>query len=415
MTLYRRDLEEEDGVGSHEKSDLLEWAQTLHPSSLELQDDPYPHYAKLRSQCPVARSEVGDGFWILSKYDDIQFVLQSHARFSSRQVTVDHATFTSLGPDIPTHMDPPEHSRYRKLMNPWFRPTVVEAMEADMRATAIRLIEPVLGGHEWDFLNDFAIPFPCAIFLDLMGLPAEDLPMLLSWKDQILRATTAEALAEAFGTVKVDLRNYFQQIYRDRHAQTEPGDDLIGTLISVQVDGERPLDESEFVRSACLMWGAGLDTVTSQLSLAINYLAENLDKRDELTAHPDRIPNAVEELIRYDSLVSECRVATEDVQIRGRTIRAGDIVWMLFGSAGRDEDQFADPDVVDFDRTQIRHLGFGGGVHRCLGSHLARAELRIAMEEIHRLVPTYRIDEIRPPTRHSGYVRGVDSLHLLID
>ena len=397
-------------------ADVQDWTRGLHPSSPELQDDPYPHYAKLRSQCPVAHSEVGRGFWVLSKYDDIMYVLQNHAQFTSTQgVTVDPATLTSLGPDLPTHIDPPEHTRYRKLMNPWFRPAVVETMEPGMRDCAVRLIEPVLGGRDWDFLNDFAVPFPCAIFLDLMGLPADQLPMFLTWKEQILRATTAQELAAVYGTVKVDLREYFRGIYADRRARPEAGDDLIGTLISARIDGERPLDESEFVRAAVLMWGAGLDTVTSQLALAVHFLAGRPDKRDELAAYPERIPNAVEELIRYDSLVTEGRVATQDVRIRDMTIRAGDFVLMLFGSAGRDEDQFADPDVVDFGRNPIRHLGFGGGVHRCLGSHLARAELRIAMEEIHRLVPAYRLDPARPAVRHSGYVRGVDSLHLVID
>ncbi len=396
--------------------DVRDWVRTLHPSSPDLRADPYPYYAQLRAECPVAHSEVGAGFWVLSKYDDIQYVLQHHELFtSSRGVTVDPATFTSLGPDIPTHIDPPEHTRYRKLMNPWFRPALVETMEPGMRESAIELIKPVVGQRSWDFLNDFAVPFPSAIFVALMGLPASELPMFLVWKEQLLRATTPEELGEAFTTVKVDLREYFEQIYDERVAQPEPGDDLIGTLIAARLDGERPLDRSEFVRTACLMWGAGLDTVTSQLSLAMTYLGANPHKRDELVADPARIPNAVEELMRYESLVSECRVATQDVQIRDTTIREGDVVWLLFGSAGRDEDQFTEADEVDFDRSPIRHLGFGGGVHRCLGSHLARAELRIAMEEIHRLVPTYRLDPDVPPEAHSGYVRGVDRLQLLID
>jgi cytochrome P450 len=401
-------------VDTRDRTDIAAWVRALHPSSPDLQDDPYPHYARLRAQCPVGRSEVGDGFWVLSKYEDIQFVLRNHALFSSRQITVDPARLTTLGPDIPTQIDPPEHLRYRKVMSPWFRPVVVKAMEDSIRASAVALLEPVAGGTHWDFLTDFAVPFPCAIFLELMGLPAGDMPMFLTWKDTILRATTPEALAEVWGTVKVDLRDYFQQVYRERRALADPGTDLIGSLITAQVDGERPLDESEFVRSATLMWGAGLDTVTAQLSLAVAYLAEHPARRDELVARPDLTPNAVDELMRYESLVSQARVATADVEIRGRTIRAGDVVWLLQGSAGRDEEEFADPDVVDFERTDIRHFGFGGGVHLCLGIHLARAELRIAMEEIHRLVPAYRIDETRPPIRHSGYVRGIDRLHLLI-
>jgi cytochrome P450 len=401
-------------VTAQQETDLEQWVRTLHPSSPDLQDDPYPYYKRLRAQCPVAHSEAGPGFWVLSKYDDINYVLAHPELFSSRQITVDPATLTSLGPDIPTQIDPPEHQRYRKLMNPWFRPSVIEKMEPAMRASAVALIEPVVGRPDWDFLNDFAVPFPCQIFLDLMGLPASDLPTFLSWKDQILRATSAEELGAVFNTVKADLRDYFVQVYADQQARPQGGDTVIGSLVSAQVDGERPLDESEFVRTACLMWGAGLDTVTAQLSLAIDFLAGHPEQREDLVAHPDRIPRAIEELMRYDSLVAECRVARQDLRIQDMTIGEGDLLWLLYGSAGRDEDQFTEPEVVDFDRTPIKHLGFGGGVHRCAGMHLARSEMRIALEEIHRLVPSYRLDPAQPTLRHTGYTRGVDRLHLLL-
>ncbi len=396
-------------------SEVSEWARSLHPYSPELQEDPHPFFARLRSECPIAHSEQSGGFWILSKYEDIRFVLQHHDIFSSTQITVDPMSFTPLGQDIPTQVDPPEHTRYRTLMNPWFAPRVVESMEDGMRAAAVQLLEPLAGQSEWNFVEDFAAPYPAGIFLDLMGLPPADLPMFTEWKRLILHANSPEELALAYRTVKVDLMEYFRTIYRERHGRTSPGDDLIGSLIAAQVGGERPLDESEFIRAACLLWGAGLDTVESQLALAMHYLSQHPDQRDVLVARPELIPNAVEELIRYESLVSECRKATRDVLIGETAIRAGDVVWMLFGSAGRDEDHTPDADTVNFERESIRHFGFGGGVHRCVGSHLARAELRIAMEEIHRRVPKYRLDESKPAVRRNGYTRGVKRLHLRID
>jgi len=394
---------------------VCEWAKTLHPYSPELQEDPYPHYARLRAECPIARSEESGGFWILSKYDDIHFVLQHHEIFSSVQITVDPMSFTPLGQDIPTQVDPPEHTRYRTLMNPWFSPRAIEAMEDTIRAAALELLEPMVGRSEWDFMADFAAPFPSGIFLELMGLPPEDLPRFTDWKRLILHAKSPEELSLAYSTVKVDLMEYFRAIYRERQGRVSPGEDLIGSLIAAQVGGERPLDESEFIRTACLMWGAGLDTVESQLGLSMHYLSQHPDKRDMLVAKPELIPFAIEELMRYESLVAECRKATQDVMIRGTQIRAGDVVWMLFGSAGRDEDYTPNPDEVDFERAGVRHFGFGGGVHRCVGSKLARAEMRIALEEIHRLLPNYRIDETKPARRHGGYTRGVDALHLRID
>jgi len=300
-------------------------------------------------------------------------------------------------------------------MNPWFAPAVVARMEDGMRAAAVRLVDPLAGQSEWNFVRDFAALYPAGIFLDLMGLPESDLPMFYEWKVLILHANSPEQLAQAYATVKVDLMEYFRGIYRQRHGRTAPGDDLIGSLIAARLGGERALDESEFIRTACLLWGAGLDTVESQLALAMHYLSQHPDQRDLLVDRPELIPNAIEELIRYESLVSECRKATKDVVIRDTQIRAGDVVWMLFGSAGRDEDQVLDAETVDFEREQIRHFGFGGGMHRCVGSHLARAEMRIAMEEIHRRLPNYRLDESKPVVRHNGYTRGVDQLHLRID
>jgi cytochrome P450 len=251
------------------------------------------------------------------------------------------------------------------------------------------------------------------IFVPLMGLPESDLGTFLGWKDKILHTTDPAQRAEVFATVNAELQAYFTAVFHDRRRRADPGDDVIGQLAQARFDGGRPLTLQEFVGMACLLWGAGLDTVTAQLSLAVHHLATHPELRDQLAADPALIPTAIEELMRFDSLVNDCRKATADIEIGGKTIKAGDMVMVMYGAAGRDPEQFPDPYRIDFRRYPNRHFGFGGGIHRCAGSHLARAELRVAMEEIHRRMPRYALDPDQPVERHFGYVRGLDSLHLV--
>jgi len=395
--------------------DAARFARGFHLYNDELQDDPYPVIDRLRAECPVARSEAMGGFWVVTRYQDCRFVLQDPALFSSVQNIVPHTQMTALGPDIPTQIDPPDHGKYRQILNPLLSPRVVAAVEPRMRALATELIDGILAAGRCDFLADFAVPFPSLIFVPLMGLPESDLDTFLGWKNKILHTTDAALRAEVFNTVNAELQAYFTAVFQERRGRTDPGDDVIGRLVQARFDGDRLLTLEEFVGMACLLWGAGLDTVTAQLSLAIHHLAAHRDLRDELAADLALIPTAVEELMRFDSLVNDCRKATADVQIGGQTIKAGDMVMVMYGAAGRDPEQFPDPYRIDFRRYPNRHFGFGGGIHRCAGSHLARVELRVAMEEIHTRMPRYALDPGRPVQRHFGYVRGLDSLHLVLE
>jgi len=395
--------------------DAEDFARTFHLYNDELQDDPYPVIDQLRATCPVAHSEAMGGFWVVTRYQDCQFVLQNYELFSSVQNIVPHTQTTAIGPDIPTQIDPPEHGKYRSILNPLLSPPVVGALEPRMRALATELIDGIVAAGRCDFLADFAVPYPSRLFVPLMGLPESDIDTFLEWKDKILHTTDTAQRAENFRTVNAELQAYFTAVFHERRRRDDPGDDVVGNLVNARYDGERVLTLEEFVGMATLLWGAGLDTVTGQLSLGIYQLATHPDLRDELVADLALVPNAIEELMRFDGLVNDCRKATEDVEIGGKTIKAGDMVMVMYGAAGRDPEQFPDPYRLDFHRQPNRHFGFGGGVHRCAGSHLARLELRVAMEEIHTRMPRYRLDPDRPVARHFGYVRGLDSLHLLID
>ena len=382
-----------------------------HPA---LQQDPYPTYAQMREQCPVARSDKYGGYWILSRYDEAKFVHQTTEYFSTRHISIPPVEYP-LGPEIPLHIDPPEHMKYRQPLLKMFSPAQAQAAEGHIREVAVRLLEAMIADGSTDFLAGFAVPLPCLIFCELMGVPKENLTLFLKWKDDYLRAPTAER-AQRIQQMYGGVASMFSDEWESRGNLDDPGDDIIGKLMKMEYNKERKLTKNEFIRTARFLFFAGLDTVTSQLALMVHYLGTHLDKRDELTREPSLIPAAIEELMRYDTLVGVCRVVKKDVEIGGRTLKEGDFVMSLLNSANRDEKVFSAPDEVHFDRASAnRHLGFGVGPHRCLGSHLARTEMRIALEELHRLMPKYRVDPARPVKMHLGTVRGVDSLHLIYD
>lgn len=313
--------------------DAEQFARGFHLYNDELRDDPYPVIDRLRAQCPVARSDLMGGFWVVTRYQDCRFVLQNHALFSSVQNIVPDIRMTTLGPDIPTQIDPPDHGKYRQILNPLLSPRAVAPVEPRMRALATELIDVIAAAGRCDFLADFAVPFPSLIFVPLMGLPESDLGTFLDWKNKILHTTDEAQRAEIFETVNAELQAYFTAVFHERRRRADPGDDLVGQLAQARFDGERLLSLEEFVGMACLLWGAGLDTVTAQLSLAIHHLATHPDLRDELAADLALVPTAIEELMRFDSLVNDCRKATADVEIGGKTIKAGDMVMVMYGAA----------------------------------------------------------------------------------
>ncbi len=395
--------------------DAEAFARGFHLYNAELQDDPYPEIDKLRAQCPVAHSEQYGGFWVITRYQDCRYVLQHPELFSSVQNIVPHTQTTAVGPDIPTQIDPPDHGKYRQIINPLLSPRVVAALQPRMRALVGELLDGIVESGRCDFLADFAVPYPSLIFVPLMGLPESDLEMFVEWKNKILHTFDPDEKAVNYQTVNRELQEYFTSVFHERRRRDDPGDDLIGNMVKARFDGERPLTLAEFVGMATLLWGAGLDTVTAQLALAVHHLAVNPELRDQLTANLSLIPTAIEELMRFDSLVNDCRKATTDIDLGGQQIKAGDMLMVMYGAAGRDPEQFPDPYRIDLGRHPNPHFGFGGGIHRCAGSHLARAELRIAMEEIHTRMPRYRLDPEQPMSRHFGYVRGLDNLNLIID
>jgi len=375
-----------------------------------LADDPYPTYAHLRKNCPIGRSEKHGGFWILSKYADIAEVCRQPETFSSNPAAIP-ANMGQARPMIPLEADPPDHTQYRRILAPVFSPGGAAALEDEIRRAVTILIDGFIEKGSCDLVADFSAQLPPMVFLQFMQWPMADAPKFIEWTDRIIRGDGGSVddatIREQAGA---ELYGYFAQMMVAR--AEKPTNDFVSYLMNADVAGERKLSQFEVLDIIFNLLIAGLDTTNAALGNAFSYLATRPDQRDCLASNPSLIPAAIEELVRWDSLLATGRTVTRDTEIRGVTMQAGDRIMVLFGSASRDEDVFDRPDDVLFDRDNNRHFGFGYGPHRCPGSHLARVELRVAIEELHRRIPDYRLAPGGKVRRHLGHIKGVYELPL---
>ena len=354
-------------------------------------DAPQPMYDRLREHAPVIRTTGMDGVptVYVTRYEEAMWALRHPEVFSSAPESI------SIGqefPLIPLQVDPPNHAKYRRWLDPEFSPKRIAELDADARALVNSLIDGFIDRGECDYHEEFATPLPSGIFLALMGLPRSDLPKFLQWRDDTIRPKAepndfegAQAIRERAGHA---ITEYFAQALDEQ--QRNPGDGLLARIAQAEVEGE-PLPREEQLGVCHLMLIAGLDTVTATLDCEMTYLARHPEARQRLVADPAVTAGAVEELLRWESPVQMVvRVIKQDSELAGVSMQAGDHAVVMIGAANLD-DEFPDADRVDFEREANRHLAFGAGPHRCLGSHLARLEQRVALEEWHRRIPDYWI------------------------
>ena len=347
--------------------------------------DPRPAYRRLRDECPVLRSGGDGGSAVISRYEDVLWALRHPEVFSSDSEAV------SIGnerPLIPLQIDPPEHVKYRKLLDPVFSRKRMATLEPQVRRLAAERIEGFAGRGACDFHKELAEPLPSIVFLQMLGLPLERLPYFLELKDGIIRPEAAEApeTREATGRKIYAL---FEQALDARSAET--GEDLLSWMSEEEVDG-RKLTREQILDICYLLLLAGLDTVTASLDCFVAYLAQHPERRRMAIERPEMLDGVIEELLRSETpVVTVLRVLKRDVTLSGVELKAGERVALLLGAADNDERAFDDPERVDFGRRPNRHLAFGGGPHRCLGSHLARMELRAVIDEFHARIPDYEL------------------------
>jgi cytochrome P450 len=367
---------------------------------------PQPHYRRMRTHKPVLRVP---GAVQTTTRAALDVALRNAEVFSSG---MDGAPLGTDRPLIPLQIDPPDHLKYRRLLDPMFSPRQMAQLGPQITQQVNSLIDVFAERGSCDFTNEFAIPLPSTIFLTLFGLPLSDVPLLLEMNDKTQRPggdTPDEELVLRKANAQ-RVYGYFSEVIERRRA-APPQDDLLGQLLTAEVAGVRLTDE-DVVDIGFLMVLAGLDTITDTLSCSFKFLAEHPEHRQRIVDDPSVIPSAVEELLRWESpVMTIIRVANEDSEIEGCPVGKGEAVLACIGSANTDDAEFERADEVDFDRSPNRHVAFGAGVHRCLGSHLARQELRIALREWHRRIPQYGLPEGFSPEYTDG-LRSVRNLTL---
>jgi cytochrome P450 len=352
---------------------------------------PQEELARILGDTPVVRWEMGVGFFAMG---DIVAAGRHPAIVSVNPETGNGYGMGNREPLIPLHLDGERHRRFRKLLDPLLAPKRVAAMETPIRALADELIDTFAGAGQVEFHDQFALPLPDTIFLTLFGMPLEDMQFLVAMKDRILKneGVTMEEREEIAVEAGDRMCARLRQRLRERREEGTPRDDLIGQFMSWEIDGDR-LSDDEIVNIMHLFTIAGLDTVTSSLSCIVGWLATHPDGRRRVVADPSLLPAAIEELLRYESPVPSggVRFATEDIDVNGVAVRKGEMVYLCWATANLVAAAFERPLAVDFDRAVNRHIAFAAGTHRCLGSHLARVELRVAIDQFHRRIPDYWI------------------------
>jgi hypothetical protein len=382
------------------------------PYAYEIHEDPYPTYARLRGEAPVYRNEA-EGFWALSRHADVMAAFRDSARFSSAHgVSLDpaasgphaHRTMSFLA------MDPPMHGRMRALVSRGFTPRRVAELEPRIRELTREHLDVALAGGSFDFVADLAGRLPMDVISELIGVPAADRDEVRRLSDLLVHREEGNNDVPPAGVeAAFSLIAYYSDMLAQRRARRT--DDLTSALLDAELDGDR-LTDDEIMGFLFLMVVAGNETTTKLLGNAWFWAWRNPEQRAVPFADPGRIPDWIEETLRYDtSSQMLARVTTEDIELHGTVIPAGDRVVLLAGSANRDERAFPDPDRYDLDRGDLSQLAsFGFGRHFCLGASLARLEARVCLEELVARVADYDLDLDRARRVHSVNVRGFASL-----
>ena len=380
--------------------------------------NPYPAFQMLRANAPILKTEMG--FWVASRYDDVTAILRDK-RFGKCFVErIEH----QYGGEVwnePVYasmrnwmlvMDPPDHTRLRKLVARAFTPRRLKDLRPRIQQLVDDSLDAVQDRGKMDFLADFAYPLPVHVICDMLGIPVEDRNWFFDGSrvsGRLIDPTpmTPEELKEVNEGHAVQVA-FFRDLFERR--RKEPGEDITSELLSAAEDGEK-LSEDELIGNIILLFGAGHETTVNMLGNGMLHLLSNPEEWEKLKADPSLVPSAVEEMLRFDSSVQMTgRVAFEDVEISGVTIPKGEQVLTLLGAANRDPEQYDDPEGFRVDRQNVQPTSFGGGIHHCLGAPLARLEGEIALSTLIKRLPNIRLANDELDWRKTFTLRGLSTL-----
>jgi cytochrome P450 len=378
------------------------------PYNVDIDDDPYPTWRRLRDESPLYRNEALD-FYAVSLWDDVKPALIDWETYRSGRGTV--LEIISAGVEIPPGIllfeDPPIHDAHRALLARVFTPRRMLDLEPLVRTYCVSALDALVGRDEFDVIGEFGVEVPLRTIGFLFGIPEAD---QVAYRKRTDEALTTDGTPIAFEQSSFDEVLSVLAGYVDWRSQN-PSDDLMTELLNAEVDepdgSRRPLSRDEVITYASMVAGAGNETATRLIGFTMQLLAQHPEQRQLLVEDPSLIPNAIEEILRLESPSPvQARYVQRDVEVRGTTVPEGSTMLLLNGAANRDERHFTRPDEFDVHRDEGPHLSFGFGLHFCLGAALARLEGRVALEEILRRWPAWEVDTDQGRMAHTASVRG---------
>jgi cytochrome P450 len=391
---------------------VADWTTDFDHTDPAWVGDPYPIWDDLRQRCPVAHSERYGGVWLPTRHADVSAIAYDTEHFSSQGVVVSNARPdipAPIGPAPPITSDPPFHQIARRLLLPAFSPKAIADWEPATRALCRELLEARADAEVLDAAVDYAQHVPVSVIARMLGLPPEDGDRFRGFVHDVLEAVT---LPSDERIAHLDPFDEYISAAIDDHV-ANPRDDLIGYLLDVEIEGTK-LERTHVSGTVVLLLVAGIDTTWSAIGASLWHLAQHADDRRRLVEEPTLVPIAVEEFLRAYAPVTMARLVPQDIEWNGCAMKAGEWVLLPFPAANRDPEKFSAADEVVIDRAENRHAAFGLGVHRCIGSNLARMEMRVAIEEWLARFPDFELADGQAVTWAAGQVRGPRTLPVRI-
>jgi len=392
---------------------VTDWATDFDHTDPGWVADPYPIWDELREKCPVAHSDRYGGVWLPVSHDDVAAVAYDTEHFTSRSVIVSN---TRPGPDDPPApigiappitSDPPFHQYARRLLLPAFAPKPIAALEPFTRALCRELLDATAGRNEFDAAVDYARHIPVRVIVKMLGFPQEDADIFRRFIHQVIEQVDLSEEDRRALQQQDEIGQYIEA--RIEEHRLHPQDDLTGFLMDAEIEGQK-LQPDHIVGTMVLLMIAGIDTTWSAIGASLWHLATHPEDRKRLVAEPELLPTAVEEFLRFYGPVTMARIVAEDFEFEGKgggcPMHEGDWLLLPFPAANRDPEVFPDADTFVIDRAENRHAAFGLGIHRCLGSNLARMELTVAIDEFLTRYPDFEVADPEAVTWSAGQVRG---------
>jgi cytochrome P450 len=395
-----------DQVPDHVPPELIRQAGIIY--SPEFLADPYKFFAGMHEKFPPIFYDVGPfgNAWVLTKHEDALFALRHAEYFSNEDATPFPRDPEDYFYFIPIEVDPPEHRKYRNIVDPIVSPQGVLKLEERIRALANELIDDIIDKGECEFDEAFGRPLPVLVFLDLMGLPRDMCDTFVSWAMALLHSNDRAIMGQTLKTIG----DYLKTAIADKQANPDAG--LVSRIVHAEIDG-KPISEKEAFGFATFLFIAGLDTVFATLNNMWLWLARNPERRQEIIDNPENINAQVEELLRVFSVTFSGRTVAQDIEMHGVQLKKGDKITSILPACNFDPDVFPNPTEVNFHRPKKIILAFTVGVHSCMGAHLARLEIKIALQEWLKRIPDFKVKPGAETIYRPGGVIGPESVPLV--